>query len=194
MLRITFHEPVHVRDKDLCALFSLMDNPARIKIEQITPLPVNGAEAPKRRGRPPRTEATPVATPVAVAVAAESPESITEASAAAEAPKRRGRPPKVVEVAPAPAAEAPRRRGRPPKAVNVAPAPVAAPAPSPATGNGSGSSDLAKRFSALVDTDYEAALELLEDFGANSFTEVKPEDLEEFDKALAELEAETEAA
>lgn len=178
MLRVTFFEPVLVRDKELCNLFALMENPARLKIEQIDA----AAPVAVKRGRKPKALETPATTP------AEAPapvEAVTQATAPTEAPKRRGRPPKVVEAAPVEAAtqtvptEAPKRRGRPPKVVEA-----------PATAD---TKDLSKRFTALVDSNYEAALELLEDFGASSFGEVKTEDYDAFAEELAKAEAETEA-
>jgi hypothetical protein len=166
MLKVTFAEPLVVKEADLITLLHMVAQvPATL--ESIVPaVPKAGAKGyvGAKRGRKPKT-AIPPAEPVGATDGDVPAPTVPEAT---EAPKRRGRPAG--------------SKNKPAEEVPDAKASASDAAKQAATN----SISLLKRFSELVEKDYDRALQALEAHGCGKFSELAEEHYDEFGKTLAE--------
>lgn len=207
MLKITIHEPLFMSEASLLRFFDLVGTPVLLQVQPLLAAPEEASvdtaveETPKkRRGRPPRSEAAVEAAVDTAEAPVEAAEAPVETSAEEAPKKRRGRPPRSeasVEAAEAESAEAPKkRRGRPPKAESTEEAEEAEEAEAEAEEAEAeealertiSRTEIAKRFSVLVENDYDSALELIEAFGVSGFSKLPDSSLAAFNEALSEAE------
>ena len=172
MLKVSFEKPLVVSETDLVVLLNMVKQvPTNIEVVAVAaaekgkrgrPAGSGAKRGPKPKAEVPVTEATGSGEPVPADMPAAGP-------VAGDAPKRRGRPPKA-KPEDAPAAVAPAKDA----------------AAESARAAATNSIELLKRFSALVEKDYDKALASLEMFGCGKFSELAEENYSEFGKVLAD--------
>lgn len=194
MLSVTFSQPIVIDANGLAALLSLANAPATVEPylnghatpaaeaapvakrgskPRVVAAQVDAAPAGDKPKRTRRTKAEMEAARAEQAAAAggEAPPTTTEADVAGATTE----PP--AEAAPVKEAKKPRK----PKETKTATAATVAAAEVAST------EGLLERFAKLIDSDFTQAKEVLDQFGVNRFSDLKPDDIAAFSAKLVEL-------